>query len=160
MRFKAEILRFAQDDNAFSLDVICGVRGISTGRFRLLFGEGFFGHLGEAGFDDFLEEGRGDGFVGGEPDGAFAHLELGEFGAEFVDDEVAHGEEAAMIFEGGDGADAAVMFEGGDTVADGFDGAFGTGGEDCGANFLKSGFGGFGKARVVGGDASAITGCV
>ena len=57
-------------------------------------------------------------------------------GAEFVDDDVAHGEEAAVIFEGGDGDDAAVVFEGGDAVADGFGGAFGAGGEDGGADGL------------------------
>jgi len=78
------------------------------------------GHLEEAGFNDFFEEGGGEGFVGGEADGTFAHFEAGELGAEFVDDEVAHGEEAAMVFEGGDGADVAVVFEGGDAVADGF----------------------------------------
>jgi len=74
----------------------------------------FFGHLGEAGFDDFFEERRGKRFVDGEADCAFGDFEAGELGAEFVDDEVAHGEEAAVIFEGGDGADRAVVFEGGD----------------------------------------------
>ena len=48
----------------------------------------------------------GQGLVGGETDCAFAYCEAGEVGAEFVDDEVARGEEAAMIFEGGDGDDA------------------------------------------------------
>jgi hypothetical protein len=85
----------------------------------------FFGDLGEAGFDDFFEEGGGEGFVGGEADCAFAYFKVGEVGAECVDDEIAHGEEAAVVFEGGDGADTAVVFESGDAVADGFDGAFG-----------------------------------
>ena len=122
-----------------------------------MFCGGFFGHLGEAGFDDFFEEGGGDGLVDREADGAFAHFEAGEFGAEFVDDEVAHGEEAAMIFEGGDGDDAAVVFEGGDAVAEGFGCGFGARGEDGGADGLQSGFGGLVEEGEISGDGFIVT---
>ncbi len=114
--------------------------------------------MSQAGFDDFFEERCGEGFVGGEADCAFGDFEFREFGAEFVDDEIAHGEEAAVVFEGGDGADAAVVFKGGYAVTDGFDGAFGAGREDGGADFLESGFGGFGEAGVVVGDGCFVGG--
>src|SRR5579863_7661436 len=94
----------------------------------------------------------GEGFVGGEADCAFADFEAGEVGAEFVDDEVAHGEEAAVVFEGSDGDDAAVMFESGDSVADGFGGAFGAGGEDGGAYGVEGRADRFGEVGVVAGD--------
>lgn len=116
----------------------------------------FFGHLGEAGFYDFLEERGGEWFVDGEADGAFGDFEAGELGAEFVDDEVAHGEEATVIFEGGDGDDAAVVFEGGDAVAEGFGCSFGAGGEDGGADGLQRGSRRFGKTGEVFGDCLIV----
>ena len=184
-RDTAEILRFAQDDKVVwsDDDVVwlgdnvdwLGDNLVFAGRFdcrailvlvvdNLLWKEilargfGFllFGHLREAGFDDFFEEWGGEGFVGGEAHRTFGDFKFGEFGLKFVEDEAAHREKAAMVFEGGNGADAAVVFEGGDAIADGFDGGFGAGGADRGAHGLECGFGGFGEASEIVGDGFCV----
>ena len=163
----AEILRCAQDDNVVLLGnklldsetiaaIAMGAMSFRTAFLAGGFGFCFLGHLGEAGFDDFFQEGGGEGAVDGEADGAFGDVEAGEIGAEFVDDEVAHGEEAAVVFEGGDGADGAVVFEGGDAVAEGFDGFAGAGGEDGGADGLEGGASGLGEAREIFGDGLGV----
>jgi hypothetical protein len=61
-----------------------------------------------------------------------------------------------MVFEGGDGDDAAVVFEGGDAVAEGFDCGFWAGGEDGGADGLEGGVSGFGEVGKIVGDGLIV----
>jgi len=114
-------------------------------------GAPFGGDLGEAGFDDFSDEGGGEGPGGGELDGAFGDGEgLQVVLKHFYD--AGGGEEAAVVFERGEPDDDFVVFERGHFIADGFGGSSREGGTNGGANFLQGGARGLGGRGEVGVD--------
>ena len=107
--------------------------------------------LGEAGLDHFFDEGGGEGFVGGELDGAFGEGVGLQVALELFDD-AGGGEEAAVVGEGREPDDDLAVSEGGDFIADGFGGGWREGGADGGADFLQGGMRGFGHGGEVGVD--------
>lgn len=82
--------------------------------------------LGEAGFDEFADEGGGERFFGGEADGAFAGVVVFEFVLVSIDDRAAHEVEGAVVRGSAEADERAVLPERGQPIADAFFGLRGS----------------------------------
>jgi hypothetical protein len=109
---------------------------------------GFRFDVGEAGLDDFFDEGGGEGFVDVELDGAFGEFVGLELRLELCDD-ASGGEEGAVVGEGSKPDQNLFVFEGGNAVADDFGDLAGSGGVDGRAEFLERGALGLGNGGEV-----------
>ena len=114
--------------------------------FQLL---GFGDVFGEAGFDEFADEGGGEWFFGMEADGAFAGVVVLEEVAVGFDGGAAHEVEGAVVFGGAVGDEGSVLAEGAELVADAFFGFWG-GSFDGLAKFFEGGTLGWRKGGEVG----------
>lgn len=94
--------------------------------------------LGEAGADDFLDEGGRQGLVDGELDGAFGDGEGLQVRAELFDHR-GSGEKGTMLGEGSKPDYNLFVVEGRNAVGDRFGGLAGNSGANRSADFLERG---------------------